>query len=200
MGMQEMENQAKATEYLVEQLALGTTLARLVLQGTDLSLGKYRAGIPKGVDQAQINFHSSLKGLRGEDRVFARIIKRFIEEAGGSALVADTETRKSQGDLSGYPYADRMLTYDDEVYWRIAGAHLSEDDIMNLFGAPVLPYPLCIFLHMAKSFETKSDLSNADLDQVLRRLVGVAVAAFDTDSFLLWWRDDLVPFSSVAAS
>jgi hypothetical protein len=82
---------------------------------------------------------------------------------------------------------------------RIAGAGLSEDDIMNLLGAPVLPYPLCVFLHLANSADAKSELNDPDLAEIVGRLVGVAVAAFDTDSFLLWWRDDLVPFSSVAA-
>ena len=93
-----------------------------------------------------------------------------------------------------------MVTYGDEVYWRIAGAGLSEDDILNLLGAPVLPYPLCVFLHLANSADTKSELADPDLAEIVSRLVGVAVGAFDTDSFLLWWRDDLVPFSSVATS
>ncbi len=200
MSMQEILNVSKAREYLAEQLAEGTTLARLVLRRTDFSQGRYRAGMPEGVDQAEINFHWSLRGLRGEDRVFARIIKRFIEEAGGVAQVADTETRNSQGDLESYAYRHRMVTYGDEVYWRIGGAGLSEDDIVNLLGAPVLPYPLCVFLHLANCADTKGELNDADLEQIVRRLVGVAVAAFDTDSFLLWWRDDLVPFSSVASS
>ncbi len=200
MSMQEILHVAKAREYLAEQLAQGTTLARRVLQRTDFSQGRYRAGMPDGVDQAEINFHWSIRGRRGEERAFARIMKTFIEEVGGAGLVADTETRNSQEDLDGYPYRDRMVTYGDEVHWRIAGAGLSEDDIMNLLGAPVLPYPLCVFLHLANSADTKTDLSHAHLRQIVRRLIGVAVAAFDTDSFLLWWRDDLVPFSSVAAS
>ncbi len=200
MSMREIIDAARAKEYLIEQLSEGTTLARLLLRGTDFSRGRYRAGLPEGMDQTEMDFHWSLSGLREEDRAFARIIKVFIENLGGAALVADTETKTSQGALGSYPYRDRMMTYGDEVYWRIAGAGLSEDEIVNLLGAPVLPYPLCVFLHLANSADTKSDLNDADLHRILSRLVGVAVAAFDTDSFLLWWRDDLVPFSSVATS
>lgn len=200
MSMQEIVDSSKASGYLVGQLAQGTTLARLALQRTDFSYGTYRVGIPDGVDQAGIDFHRSLSGLRGEDRAFARLIMTFIEKVGGVALVADTETRSSQGNLEGFPYGDRMATYGDEVYWRIAGASLSEDDILNLLGAPILPYPLCVFLYLANSVDTKNELKHEDLEQIVRRLVGVAVAAFDTDSFLLWWRENLVPFSWIAGS
>ena len=91
MSMQDIMDAAKARDYFVDQLAGGTTLARLVLERTDFTRGKYRAGMPEGVDQAEINFHGSLRGLRGEERSFARRIKTFIEEVGGAALVADTE-------------------------------------------------------------------------------------------------------------
>lgn len=200
MSMQAIVDVRKAREYLMEQLAEGTTLARLAFQKTDFFSGSFRAGMPEGVDQSKIDFRFSMRGLRCEELAFARIIKTFIEKLEGAALIADTEPRNSQGDLEGYPYRDRMVTYGDEVYWRIAGAGLSEDDIVNLLGAPILPYPLCVFLHLAKSSGNNSDLDDADLEQIVAGLIGVAVGAFDTESYLLWWRDDLVPFPAVAAS
>lgn len=198
MSMQEISDAAKASSYLAEQLRQGTTLAKLVLERTDFSRGRYLAAIPEGCDQARINFHWSMAGLQDEERGFAMVVKAFVRSTGGGALVADTENRESQGSLEGYPYRDRMVTYLDEVYWRIDSMSLPEETIIDLLGAPVLPYPLCVFLYLPIPGGTKSQLSSGDLTEIVDGLVTVAVAAFDTDSYLLWWRDDLIPFSSVA--
>lgn len=200
MSMRTIADEKKTREYFVEQLREGTRLARLVLEKIDLSRGRFRVGIPDHVDQSKIDFRFSIPGLREEERAFAKLIKKFIENTGGTALVEDNESVDFYSDLTREPYAGYLMRYGREVYWRIDDSILSVPDIVQLLHSPILPYPLCIFLHLAESVGKKSEMYDADLEQIIVGLVGVAVGAFDTESYLLWWRDDVLPFSTVAQS
>ncbi len=196
MSMQPIVDTAKAREYLVEQLREGTTLAKLALKKLDLSLGRFWAGFPADVDQLTIDFHHSLRGLQEEELLFARAVRAFVHSNGGVGFIADTESKSAIEIPASCPYKHCMLTYGDEVYWTIR-PFLSELDIVKLLHAPLLPYPLVVFLSLSKVSGNGSELHYPDLVEVLRGLIGLAVAAFDTDSFLVWWRDDLISFPSL---
>jgi hypothetical protein len=79
----------------------------------------------------------------------------------------------------------------------MSGSELSQDDILGLLYEPVLPYPSSAFFYIAGISERKTQLKDSDLEHVVNTLVGVAVRAFDTESFLIWWREDLRPFPTV---
>ena len=96
--------------------------------------------------------------------------------------------------MNTMPLQDRMVTYGHEVFWRANGLSLSDAHINSLFGYPILLYPLCVFFHSATDVGDKRELNRQDLKRIIAELVGVAASAFDNDSFLLWWRDDLMPF------
>ena len=89
-----------------------------------------------------------------------------------------------------------MTTYNDELYWVISGTDLLESDILALLGQPILPYPSSAFFYAVESQNQKSHFKESDLEHVANSLLGVAVRAFDTRSFLIWWREDLRPFPS----
>jgi hypothetical protein len=43
------------------------------------------------------------------------------------------------------------------------------------------------FFYLRREAKKSSELSDADLDDIVRTLTGVAVGVFDQESFLLWW-------------
>jgi hypothetical protein len=189
--MQKIKNMVQALDYLRKELSKGATLAKLAMSRTDFALGTYFAGIPENFDQNQLNFQWGIRGLSGEPMVFAKMIKSFIHDPGCVVLVEDIDPFASpfpaEEDAS---YRTRAMTYRDEVYWNLSGMHLSENDILELVNQPN-PYPSSAFFSTARVSE---QLDDSGLQRVVDHLTGVAVWAFDGDSFLIWWREDLRPF------
>ena len=197
--MQKIKDSAKALEHVRRELSQGATLAKSVMSRTDFTPGDYFAGIPENVDQSQLDFRSCIPGLSGEPMVFAKVIRSFIRNPDSVALVEDidpfSDPFPAEEDSS---YRRRAMTYNDEVYWNLSGLDLTEKDILELLNQP-FPYPSSVFFSVARTVAQKPQLKDSDLQLILENLVGVAVRAFDGDSFLIWWREDLRPFPAVFA-
>ena len=57
----------------------------------------------------------------------------------------------------------------------------------------VCPYS-AFFYTSNTSNDAPLNLIDDDLKRIALETVGIAVDAFDADSFLVWWREDLYPF------
>lgn len=186
MSMQRIKNQDKAVAFLKGELAEGTTLARLALNQIDFSRGRMYAWLPSTINQDAIeNFRFSLRLSGDEDREFCKFTQAFIQDQTCGMILQDTEPRNVDDDVSAALAAE----YNGELYWHVKGAHVSEGDILNAVGAAYLPYPWCGFFHLSALTVSNRTLTAIDLQAIVNTVVGVAVAAFDTDSYLLWWSD-----------
>ena len=187
MSMHHIKDHDKALAFLKGELAEGTTLARLALTQVDFSRGRMYAWLAPTINPDSIkNFRFSLRLSGDEDREFCRFTSAFIQGPNCGMILQDTEPRNVEDDVSVALAAE----YIGELYWHCRDAHVSEGDILNAAGAPYLPYPWCGFFHLSALTTGNRILTAIDLQAIVNTVVGVAVAAFDTGSYLLWWSDN----------
>ena len=56
-------------------------------------------------------------------------------------------------------------------------------------------YPYSAFFHTSTTnSDAPPNLAYDDLKRIALEVVGIAIDAFDADSFVVWWREDLYPF------
>jgi hypothetical protein len=203
VAFQELRNPSQAEKYMADQLSEGTTLARLVLKGIDFALGRFRVAMPETVEQAPLlDFRSGNVHLAGdEEEMLAGVINSFIREPNCALLIQDSEASMLDPWLQSFPHRELAIPYSGELYWRIAGAtlaNLSKDQMLEVInGASYFPW--LGFFYFNGVPQTKTVLTDADLEHVARNLVGLAAGALDYRSFLIWWRDDLRPFPGPSA-
>ena len=186
MSLQRIKDPEKAVSFLKGELSEGMALAKLVLREIDFSRGRMFGWMPSTTNQDAIEDYQFSRRLTGkEDREFCRFIQTFIQDPKCAVILQDTEYRDGDGDK----YDGFASKYDDELYWQIHGADLSEDDVLNLTGKPYLPYPWCGFFYSGALATGKLRLPRIDLREIVKTLVGVAVGAFDHGSYVLWWSD-----------
>jgi hypothetical protein len=185
MSMQPIRKskEAEAESFLKDELSKGMTLAQLVLPEIDFTHGRMFTWIPATMDQDAIkNFQWEIRLSRDEEQDFGRFVHTYIKDPHCAFILQDTENWNFEGD----EYEALAAKYNDELYWHIVGAGLSEEDVMNLLGTPILPYPWCGFFYTS-ALGRKQKLTKIDLQEIVKTLVGVAVSAFDNGSYVLWW-------------
>ncbi|SRR6266851_497079 len=180
----------RAREYFIRQLAGGTSLAHRINAQTALTEGPLFIALPEGVDSSELSDFDSSGGfqhvLGAGAETLARIVKAYISDLAHGVLIQDTEASINDTWLQDYKYRDRVLTYDQELYWQIVGCDLANDDIAAIISSGSL-YPSGVFFHEAELEHRQVELDDVDLDRITRALAGVAVGALDEQSFLLWW-------------
>ena len=194
MSIQKIDNLAGALTYLREELSKGSSLAKLVLRTVDFGQGTFFAGLPANGDQSRLNFRSSLPGLAREHIALAHMIKIFIDKPHCTALLEDPMPMTSNLQNIDPKYRVRARTFNGELYWSISGPSTPEDEVYALLGQPILPYPASVFFYCGAILEQPPKLRELDLKNIANTLVGIAVHAFDSRSFLIWWREDKHPF------
>jgi hypothetical protein len=187
MSLQRIKNFNEALVFLKGELSEGMALAKLVLGEIDFTQGQMFTWMPSTTDQDAIQSFGGSRRLAGdEERDFCRFVQAFVQDALCAVILQDTENWNFEGDK----YEELAAKYDDELYWYIVGAELSEEDVMNLTGMPILPYPWCGFFYTGASGTRKRRLTMIDLQEIVKTLVGVAVGAFDHQSYVLWWSNN----------
>lgn len=191
----------RAAEYVKDQLSRGTTLASLVARTIDLSRGCYRVAMPETKDQSgQFDLRWEMFRLAGdEEALFARVIKMFVRSPKCAVILQDTMKSMSDPCMSDAPYRTLAITYQKELYWTVAGAKLAQlpdDKMLDVINHASF-WPFSAFFYIDAISKAKGELEDADLQLIVKQLVGVAVGAFDDRSYLVWWRDDLRPFPLV---
>jgi hypothetical protein len=184
--MQRLRNPVMALAFLKNELSEGMTLAKSVLGEIDFTQGRMFVWMPPTIDQDTIeNFGWSRRLAGDEKQEFCRFVRGFIQEARCALILQDTENWSFEGDE-----CERLAAkYEDELYWYVARTDLSEKDVMSLTQMPVLPYPWCGFFYTGAIETELQTLTNKDLKLIVKTIVGVAVRAFDNDSYVLWWSD-----------
>ena len=178
-----------ATEYLIMQLGMGTTLSGKVQRTVDFGAGKMFVALPDGTDVQNLPKFEETGRIRWRRRGFATLaflIRRFLAVSGTRVLLQDTLASPSEEWLRDYTYRDYVVSYNEEVHWRLNDSNLQEDDILGLIYSATFR-PFSAFFYAEREPTRGSDLNDSHLDQVVKNLCGVAVDVFDEESFLLWW-------------
>jgi hypothetical protein len=201
MPIQLVRHVSQAEKYMKDKLSEGTTLARLVAERTDLSVGIFRLPMPEISDPSEpLDLESGNVHLaRDEEESFARVIRAFISNPACALIMQDNEAKMSDPIMEKLPYRHLAVEYGAEVYWRVAGAGLagvSDNEMLDVVNSTSY-FPWTGFFYRDGVSPSIGELTDEDLEHVIRKLVGIAVSAFDYRSFLIWWRDDLCGFPTV---
>jgi hypothetical protein len=195
MIFQRFKNGPLALQYLFDQLADGTTLARLVGDSADLRRGTLFVGVPLNIKPDDLSeFRWEIAGIRTNDSqtLFEALIARFIKDPMCEVLFQDTMSRPSDPATNFEP-KHRKVAIGEEVYWNLKAPTAEKEiyTVMN-WGSPN-PYS-AFFRRSADKADTPPTIVYDDLKQIASEIVGIATDAFDATSFVVWWREDLYRF------
>src|ERR1700686_4631115 len=124
MPIQRVANPEVARRYLLDELSVGTTLAKLVASRIDFAGGQYLFDLSQVLDQSALDFRSgNLRFQKNEATAFAQLVKTFIANPQCAVLLQETMMEASE--LAGFEYAPLAVFHGAEIYWRIIGAQMA---------------------------------------------------------------------------
>jgi hypothetical protein len=188
----DVSHNVRAKEYVLRELAAGNSLSKRVCKEVDLSRGRLFVGLPNGVDLATLD-DFDWGGLRvgpySYKELLARIAITFITDPGRAVFIQDMFSTRTNLLDPDYPYRKYSITYKEEVYMLLSSTDIPEDDLMSVMACGS-PYPYSVFYSAAGPWVETLKISDKDLNDIVNTVTGIAVGAFDDDSFLLWWSAD----------
>jgi hypothetical protein len=201
MRIRRFQVDSSVKEYVLEQISAESggfsAIAKLALRNLDLSKGHSFIILPDYLEPdrlSEFRFESSEVIDRScSISLMAKIVKSFISNPRARVLLQDYYRNRSDPGWDHDEYKSWIVTHNDEIYWGLHGADLQEDELEGLISGASY-WPFCAFFSLSSAFEPKTALADADLEEIVGGLVGIAVDAFDADSFVIWWREDLCPF------
>ncbi len=200
MKVQKVRDGANARKYLLHQLSPGyEILTKLPKKIGDFALGSFFVILPDSVDANQLSdFGSEIPGLDWSvtTQLLGKIVKRFTRNPNCTVLLDDHTHSVSDPGWEEYKYKDRATFYDNELCWELKGPDSPQNEIDDLIWDWLSFFPVSAFFCVSSSSERKKHLTDADVEDLAENLIGVAVDAFDGNSFVIWWREDLIPFPS----
>jgi hypothetical protein len=170
----------------------------MVLKHHDFMRGSFFVVAPDSVDIDELSeFKWEISGVdrRAAIHLLGKMTKAFISNPRASVLLQDFWHRPSDPVWEQFEHKDRAIAYKSEIYWGLQGSEIPDREIEELISHPSY-WPFSAFFDISSSIEPKKVLTDADLEDLVSDLVGVAVDAFDANSFVIWWREDLGPFPS----
>ncbi|HLW72326.1 MAG TPA: hypothetical protein VKS22_17105 [Candidatus Binataceae bacterium] len=199
LTIQDITADPRARKGFQEQLRDGTSLSRRVHAEADFSLGKLFVGLPENADPGRLPdlVTGHLPGLRygvPAERTLAKIVQAFLGNSGGIVLIQDTQALVDDPWLQDYEHRNHIVSYKEELYWQLKTGEFSEDKIRGVVSSGS-SYPFAAFFYVAQthSTEPEAQLDDSAFNKIVETLAGVAVGAFDGESFLLWWKQGTVP-------
>jgi len=194
-NLHEITGNSATRAHLVRQLEGGTTLTSRIRASTDFARGRLLIALPEGVELTQLSDFESGGWFRyvsgAGQETLARVLKWFLADREHGVLLQDTQAHVTDGWLQGYEYRHHIVTYNEEIYWRLTDSGTSEDEVLGVIASASV-YPSSAFLYVS-DLERRTELDDHDLQKVIDTLAGIAVGAFDEDSFLLWWAYQALP-------
>jgi hypothetical protein len=198
MNIRKFKDGKLPREYLLYRISPDlNALARLVRQKYHFTEGQFFILAADSVDIGGVSkFGNWIPDIDHSAalQLLAKVVKRFIVGRNSTVLLHDFIHSVSDSDWQDYKFKDRATTYNSETYWELKDPDTSDDEIEELISDWSSYFPVSAFFCESRSSDSKKCLSEADLQNLANNLIGLAVDAFDGDSFLIWWRDDLQPF------
>lgn len=193
----------KAAAYLLGQLE-GSFVREKVREKIDTRKGRFFVILP---DDAQPEMIGDWKYSCSEDRLgYPLNPNTLLDDAAGRFLRLDGQSK-----VAGPAYAvwvpgqpdddsNRNLVISNEMPGREhSGPSASQAETNDLPLRTAL-CPLFVLYFYRSNSPKRATLDDGDVDELAENLVGLAVDALDLDTFLVWWRTDLVQFPGAAVA
>jgi len=193
LPLHDITRDRRAIDYFINELKGGTSVAARAKAALDFKQGRFLVALPEGTDSAALQDFAQSGYLRFGYRgmpTLARLAKAFAIEYRGAVLLQDTQASPGEHWLNTYKYRSHVVRFSHEIYWQISNPDMSDEDMVGLLNSASL-YPFTAFFYISEGLSGKTELQDADLDRVVSGISGIAVGAFDEESFLLWWKDRL---------
>lgn len=204
MNIQKFKNRTLPREYLVDQLGGGlSTMATLVHKRQHFREGNFFVVVPDSVDADGLSkFAMEIPDVdhSAATQLLAGMVKRLIGNRNYLVLLQDFVHRVSDPSWEQNEFKEFAATYDTEIYWELTGPGIPDQQLEELIAYWSGYFPVAAFFCKSSPSDRKKHLVKADLENLANSLIGVAVDIFDGDSFLIWWREDLLPFPKVEAT
>jgi len=198
MKVQKLRNGSHARKYMLYRLSHSYEIAAKLLQKTgDFALGSFFVVVPDCVEADQLSdFGSEIPGVDSSvaTQILGKIAGRFIRNPNRTVLLHDFIHSISDPGWDEYKYKDRATFYVDELCWELKGPDTSKDEIEELILDWSSSFPVFAFFCVSPSTDRKTHLADIDLEYMANNLIAVVLDAFDGNSFVIWWREDLLPF------
>jgi len=199
-------NSATLNQYIARQVAIGyTALSDIVSRTFRVESGRCCLIMPENLDLEERE-RRALERIEGwnedpgrvkwrlADAILARHIKNYLSRARSRVMIQDFEGRRTDSSFTDNPLRS---FYGEHLLWELQGPGVAEDKSDEYIGeASCWPW-ICYFCKERP--RDCRDLTDEDLEEVARTLVGIGLQALH-DSYLIWWRTDLEPFPAVQSS
>ncbi|HEY6418988.1 MAG TPA: hypothetical protein VIX59_08295 [Candidatus Binataceae bacterium] len=200
MKIQKLRDVSRARDYVMGHIPFGfKVVARLTQNRSNFERGSFFVISPDTVDAeslANLGWSIPMVDRSVAIQLLGKVVKGFISNENNAVLLHDFASAVSDPGWDEYKYKDRATTYQGEICWVLKGPDTSDHEIEELISDWSSYFPVSGFFSAASAPERKKVLTDADLEELARNLIGVVVDIFDGDSFALWWREDLRPFPS----
>ena len=190
----EIEHSAPLIEYSFSQIDQ-SRVAQRVKRTLDLRLGIFYAILPEGIKPSDVE-----NWAWGQKRVWAiprirmlysmTFVRRFL--SGSSRRVLGQNPYMTLAELEPGDW-ENLAVFGDELYWELAGPVAESFTITSL---PLGSYPWILYFYHSIA-EKRKTLDDNAIDEIVERLVGLAVGALDEDTYLIWWRTTANHFPEV---
>jgi hypothetical protein len=200
MIVRKLRQKSLAQKYLTHKLSpqRPTTLDKLIRTRNDFAVGDFFSALPDSVPSDAVSeFASDIPGFdyKSATALLTGVVREFLYTPGGTVLLEnyllEDPSRKE------YETKHRVRTLANERYWELKRPKTLDYEIDSLVADWAVYFPYVGYFYISRSDERSVVLSDAELDSVTTNLIGVAVDAFDGNSFLLWWREDLFPLATL---
>jgi hypothetical protein len=129
--------------------------------------------------------------------LLGKIVVNFIARPEAIVMIQDDWHETSQPLWRDYEHKELARFYRKEIYWRLAGTDLTPELAAYVVEGASF-WPFAAFPCFPAAFSDDDHLTDADIEELATKTVASAVDAFDADSFVMLWREDILPFPWVA--
>lgn len=191
MLLRSMERSDKVVEYILKQLEdNGTMVARTVREKIDLGKGSFFVILPEELDPEQIENWAWQRPEVGYPQdpaaVLCTVVKRFLADEHYRVFGQDVDAPPEEAN----DFPRNLVTYGSVLGWELRGSDSTDKEIEDV----VLLGPFYALYFYRSNSPKRTRLDDQDVDEIADSLLGLAVGALDLETYLIWWRTDLLSF------
>jgi hypothetical protein len=197
-AIEEIKVGAAGLEWVIENLTYGHALARAVLEAHDLGRGQLVALLAPGtlLERAH-RVREGNAGVEGATTYLGGLIIRHNRRAlQNCVLVEDACSRPTDPWMTLRPPPFPVLIQGEYVYYLADARHTDNMDPASVgkeAGRHCIFPVVGVFTHLPHEqhpTDARVPVSEATLDTLARNAVGLYVAAYDGESYLIWRRHE----------
>jgi hypothetical protein len=196
-----MKHSDDVADYLLDQLR-GTAAREKVRERIEAREGRFFVILPEDEVADVIDGWDHCSPVDGlgypvdPSPLLYDVVRRFLRLDPQSRILGqNSDTLSSRPDA---PTETDLVVSHEVPGWELRGPDASDAEIETL-SRETGRFPFVLFFYRSNS-PKRATLDDRDVDELAENLVGLAVGAFLEDTYLIWWRTDLVQFPGDAVA